>query len=80
MAIIRIEKATALEAKKLTEIQKRAFDKEVKKWLPNQNHVVDCNILPPGYSSIEITKYMMRELTPAESCFRRRLLLEKTKI
>lgn len=63
MAIITIEKATATDAKKLTEIQKRAFDEEVNKWLPNQNHVVDCNILPPGYSSIEITKYMMRELT-----------------
>lgn len=34
----------------------------MKKWLPNQYYVTDYNIKPPGYSSIEMTKYMTREL------------------
>ena len=62
MSIIAIEKATVTDAKKLTDIKKRTFDEEVKKWLPNQSNVIDYNIQPPGYSSIEMTKYMIREL------------------
>ena len=62
MSLITIEKATIADAEKLTELKKRTFDEEVKKWLPNQNDVIDYNIKPPGYSSIEMTKYMIREL------------------
>ena len=60
--MITIEKATISDAKKLTEIKKRTFDEEVKKWLPNRDYVTDYNIQPPGYDSIEMTKYMIREL------------------
>lgn len=62
MSFITIEKATILDAEKLTNIKKRTFDEEVKKWLPNQDDIIDYNIQPPGYSSIEMTKYMIREL------------------
>ncbi|MBK3496269.1 GNAT family N-acetyltransferase [Viridibacillus sp. YIM B01967] len=62
MSIVTIVKATITDAKKLTEIKKRTFDEELKKWLPNQDNVIDYNIQPPGYSSIEVTKYMIREL------------------
>lgn len=62
MSFITIEKAFITDAEKLTEIMKRTFDEEGKKWLPNQDDVIDYNIQPPGYSSIEVTKYMIREL------------------
>ncbi|WP_144510097.1 GNAT family N-acetyltransferase [Bacillus sp. FJAT-22090] len=62
MLFITIEKASIIDAEKLTEIMKRTFDLEVKKWLPNQDKVIDFNLQPPGYSSIEMTKYMIREL------------------
>lgn len=62
MSAIRIEKASISDAEKLTEIKKRTFDEEVKKWLPNQENIMDYNIQPPGYSSIEMTKYMIKEL------------------
>lgn len=62
MSSITIEKATIKDAEKLTAIKKMTFDEEVKKWLPNQEDVIDYNIKPPGYSSIEMTKYMIREL------------------
>ncbi|MDM5188782.1 GNAT family N-acetyltransferase [Bacillus sp. DX4.1] len=62
MSTIRIEKASITDAEKLTEIKKRTFDEEAKKWLPNQENIIDYNIQPPGYSSIEMTKYMIKEL------------------
>lgn len=62
MSIITIIKATNNDAEKLTEIKKRTFDEEVNKWLTNREDVIDYNIQPPGYSSIEMTKYMIREL------------------
>ncbi|EEM02662.1 GNAT family N-acetyltransferase [Bacillus pseudomycoides] len=62
MSTIRIEKASITDAEKLTEIKKRTFDEEAKKWLPNQENITDYNIQPPGYSSIEMTKYMIKEL------------------
>ncbi|SDN15358.1 Pentapeptide repeat-containing protein [Psychrobacillus sp. OK028] len=62
MSVITIEKATITDAEKLTKLKKRTFDEEVKRWLPNQNNVIDSNIKPPGYSSIEMTKYMIREM------------------
>ncbi|WP_257130257.1 GNAT family N-acetyltransferase [Bacillus pseudomycoides] len=43
-------------------MKKRTFDEEAKKWLPNQENITDYNIQPPGYSSIEMTKYMIKEL------------------
>ncbi|MCX2825205.1 MULTISPECIES: GNAT family N-acetyltransferase [Bacillus] len=62
MSTIRIEKASITDAEKLTEIKKRTFDEEAKKWLPNQENIIDYNIQPPGYYSIEMTKYMIKEL------------------
>ncbi|MED0993789.1 GNAT family N-acetyltransferase [Bacillus nitratireducens] len=62
MSTIRIERASITDAEKLTEIKKRTFDEEAKKWLPNQENIIDYNIQPPGYSSIEMTKYMIKEL------------------
>ncbi|MBJ8008088.1 MULTISPECIES: GNAT family N-acetyltransferase [Bacillus cereus group] len=62
MTIISIEKATILDAEKLTEIMKRTFDEEAKQWLPDQEKIVDYNIQPPGYSSVEMTIYSIEEL------------------
>ena len=62
MSLITIEKASSTDAEKLTEIMKRTFDEEAKKWLPNHDDAIDYNIQPPGYSSIEMTTYMIREL------------------
>lgn len=62
MSLITIEKATITDAEELTEITKRTFDEELRKWLPNPENAVDYNIQPPGYSSIKMTKYMIREL------------------
>ncbi|QWH12085.1 GNAT family N-acetyltransferase [Bacillus mycoides] len=62
MAMIFIEKATILDAEKLTEIMKRTFDEEAKQWLCGQESVIDYNIQPPGYSSIEMTMYSIEEL------------------
>ncbi|PES61867.1 GNAT family N-acetyltransferase [Bacillus cereus] len=62
MTIISIEKATILDAEKLTEIMKRTFDEEAKRWLCDQEGVIDYNIQPPGYSSVEMTIYSIEEL------------------
>lgn len=59
--LITIDKAVISDAEKLTEIMKRTFDEEARRWLPNQE-IIDYNIQPPGYSSIEMTKYMIEEL------------------
>ncbi|MEQ2525135.1 GNAT family N-acetyltransferase [Bacillaceae bacterium CLA-AA-H227] len=60
--LITIEKASIWDAEKLTEIMKETFDEEARRWLINQD-VIDYNIQPPGYSSVEMTKYMIEELT-----------------
>ncbi|WP_223701615.1 GNAT family N-acetyltransferase [Sutcliffiella deserti] len=62
MSVVTIRKAVMMDAEELTEIMKTTFNAEAKKWLPDQEDVVDYNIKPPGYSSIEMTKYMMEEL------------------
>ena len=62
MTEITIVKATSQDAEKLTEIMKITFDEEAKKWLSDQNSVIDYNIQPPGYSSIEMNLYMMNHL------------------
>ena len=62
MTIISIEKATILDAEKLTEIMKRTFDEEAKQWLCDQDGVIDYNIQPPGYPSVEMIKYSIEEL------------------
>lgn len=62
MTIIFIEKATILDAEDLTEIMKRTFDEEAKQWLYGQDDVIDYNIQPPGYSSVEMMKYSIEEL------------------
>ncbi|KFN02300.1 GNAT family N-acetyltransferase [Bacillus clarus] len=62
MSTITIEKATILDAEKLTEIMRRTFDEETKRWLSDQENIIDYNIQPPGYSSIEMTAYMIEEL------------------
>ncbi|MDA1676308.1 GNAT family N-acetyltransferase [Bacillus cereus group sp. TH152-1LC] len=62
MAIICIEKATILDAEKLTKIMTRTFDEETKRWLCGQGDVIDYNIQPTGYSSVEMMKYSIEEL------------------
>lgn len=62
MTKISIEKATILDAEKLTEIMKRTFDAEAKQWLYGQDDVIDYNIQPPGYSSVEMMEYSIEEL------------------
>jgi GNAT superfamily N-acetyltransferase len=62
MTIISIEKATILDAEKLTEIMTKTFDEEAKHWLCGQGDVIDYNIQPPGYSSVEMMKYSIEEL------------------
>lgn len=59
--MITIQKAAIHDAEKLTEIMKRTFDEEARRWLADQERR-DFNIQPPGYSSIEVTLYMMEEL------------------
>ncbi|PFE70202.1 GNAT family N-acetyltransferase [Bacillus cereus] len=41
---------------------KRTFDEEAKQWLCGQEDVIDYNIQPPGYSSVEMTIYSIEEL------------------
>ncbi|ENQ3077026.1 GNAT family N-acetyltransferase [Bacillus cereus] len=62
MSTIRIEKASIIDAEALTEISKKTFNEEAKKWLPDQENIIDYNIQPPGYDSIGMTKYMIKEL------------------
>ncbi|MFN7253434.1 MAG: GNAT family N-acetyltransferase [Anaerobacillus sp.] len=63
MSNITIKKALITDAEQLTEIMKQTFDEEKKKWLSNhEGNIIDYNIQPPGYASIEMTKYMIREL------------------
>ncbi|MGE7888405.1 GNAT family N-acetyltransferase [Bacillus cereus] len=62
MPIISIEKATIIDAEELTEIMKSTFDAEAKQWLYGQDDVIDYNIQPPGYSSVEMMKYSIEEL------------------
>ncbi|XQM91713.1 GNAT family N-acetyltransferase [Bacillus shihchuchen] len=62
MTIISIEKATIVDAEKLTEIMTRTFDEEAKRWLCGQGDVIDYNIQPPSYSSVEMMKYSIEEL------------------
>ncbi|WP_245153973.1 GNAT family N-acetyltransferase [Jeotgalibacillus proteolyticus] len=40
---------------------KKTFDEEARRWQLNQG-MIDYNIQPPGYSSVEMTKYMIEEL------------------
>lgn len=58
---ITIEKADISDAIILTEIMKRTFDEESRRWIQHLG-IVDNNIQPPGYASIEMTKYMIEEL------------------
>jgi GNAT superfamily N-acetyltransferase len=59
---ITIEKASFEDAALLTKIKKEAFDAEAVRWLDEDKSVVDYNIQPPGYGSIEKNRYMIREL------------------
>lgn len=62
MSIITIERASIHDAYILTALKKVTFDEEAKKWLSKQDDVTDYNIQPPGYSSIEMTTYMIKKL------------------
>ncbi|WP_020060330.1 GNAT family N-acetyltransferase [Bacillus sp. 123MFChir2] len=62
MSTIKIEKASIIDAKRLTEISEKTFNEEAKKWLPDRGDTIDYNIQPPGYASIEMTKYMIKAL------------------
>ncbi|PFA67668.1 GNAT family N-acetyltransferase [Bacillus sp. AFS015802] len=62
MSSVKIEKAHIEDASILTTIKKNVFDMEKEKWLSGHTGVVDYNIQPPGYDSVEMGKYMIREL------------------
>ncbi|MGM0863239.1 MAG: GNAT family N-acetyltransferase [Bacillota bacterium] len=62
MNTITIEKARIQDAEILTNIKRKVFDAEKEKWLLHAENVVDYNIQPPGYDSIEMGKYMIHEL------------------
>jgi GNAT superfamily N-acetyltransferase len=62
MSNVTIEKAILADAEILTDIKKRTFDEEARRWLLPEENVIDYNIQPPGYDSIEVTKYMIRQL------------------
>ncbi|MGY6211657.1 GNAT family N-acetyltransferase [Cytobacillus firmus] len=59
---ILIEKAMMKDAVRLTDIMKAAFDEEAQKWLTGDEQISDFNIQPPGYDSLQMTKYMIQEL------------------
>ncbi|MGD6804210.1 GNAT family N-acetyltransferase [Rossellomorea aquimaris] len=59
---IYLKKALLNDAERLTAVMKRTFDEEAKRWLSDQEDVVDYNIQPPGYASVEMTIYMIDEL------------------
>ncbi|WP_341357919.1 GNAT family N-acetyltransferase [Rossellomorea sp. y25] len=62
MSTITIEKARIEDAEILTDIKRKVFNAEKERWLSYAENVVDYNIQPPGYDSIEMGKYMIREL------------------
>ncbi|MBN8191253.1 GNAT family N-acetyltransferase [Bacillus sp. NTK074B] len=62
MSTVKIEQAYIGDASVLTAVQKKVFDAEREKWSQNQAGIVDYNIQPPGYDSIEMNTYMIREL------------------
>lgn len=62
MSVVTIERALMNDAEQLTAIKKITFNNEAELWLSNQENVIDYNIRPPGYASINMTHYMMRHL------------------
>lgn len=62
MPMLTIEKASIADAELLTKIKKKTFDEEARKWLTKQEDIIDYNIQPSSYASIEAAKYMIREL------------------
>ena len=62
MSQITIEKAIISDAKRLAEIEKRAFDVELQKWVMQPNVEIDNNLKPPGYATTKMTNYMIIEL------------------
>ncbi len=64
MTQIKLLPASIGDAEQLTAIMKRTFDEEACRWLGGQeSHIVDYNIQPPGYDSVQTTRYMIEELT-----------------
>ncbi|MGD6779984.1 GNAT family N-acetyltransferase [Sutcliffiella horikoshii] len=52
------------DADQLTALMKRTFDEEAFHLLGSlDSHIVDYNIQPPGYDSVQTTRYMIEELT-----------------
>ncbi|MCA1058924.1 GNAT family N-acetyltransferase [Rossellomorea aquimaris] len=62
MSSVRIEKAHIEDVSVLTAVQTKVFDAEKMKWFPDRTEIVDTNIQPPGYDSIEMNTYMLKEL------------------
>ncbi|MFC7373470.1 GNAT family N-acetyltransferase [Fictibacillus iocasae] len=60
MTTITIQKAELNDAAQLTTLKKAAFDEEARKWLTPG--LIDYNIQPPGYASVEVAEYMIQEL------------------
>ncbi|AZB42427.1 GNAT family N-acetyltransferase [Bacillus sp. FJAT-42376] len=62
MSNITIKRASLSDAETLTNIMKATFDAEAKRWLREEEPIIDYNIQPPGYQSIHMTEYSIREL------------------
>lgn len=59
--MITVTKAQQQDVKNLTKLMKSTFDREAERWLDDPS-VVDYNIQPPGYGSVDMTTYMLEEL------------------
>ncbi|KHL93295.1 hypothetical protein QW71_24590 [Paenibacillus sp. IHB B 3415] len=59
--MINIRKAMAEDAEQLAAVMKRTFDREMQRWLPGEELLLDSNLRPPGYASIELHRYAIRE-------------------
>ncbi|MBS2968445.1 GNAT family N-acetyltransferase [Metabacillus sp. KIGAM252] len=62
MSNITIKRASLSDAETLTSIMQETFDAEAIKWLKEEDNIIDYNIQPPGYQSIHMTEYSIREL------------------
>ncbi|KGP90620.1 acetyltransferase [Pontibacillus chungwhensis BH030062] len=62
MREVKVVKATLEDASCLTEVMKRSFDEEARKYLSEGKETIDLNIQPPGYTSVERMRYSIEKL------------------
>ncbi|QSS98719.1 GNAT family N-acetyltransferase [Pontibacillus sp. ALD_SL1] len=62
MREVKVVKATLEDASCLTEVMKLTFDEEARRWLSEEKEIIDFNIQPPGYASVERMRYSIEKL------------------